>query len=339
MKIKDLNTRDKVVIIAEIGNNHEGSYSLAEDMIGLAVESGADAVKFQTFQTEHYVSVNDKERYKRLKSFELTFNEFEKLSNIAKELGILFISTPFDLESALFLNSIVDAIKISSGDNTFYPLIESVAETGKPIIMSTGLADIQQIMKSKTFIENLWAEKDIVQDLAILHCVSAYPVEAQYANLRAIQSLHKSLDCTVGLSDHTIGTTSAIASVALGARIIEKHFTIDKHFSDFRDHQISCDPQDMKLLVGSVREAEKMMGSGAKVAQLPEKDSAPLMRRSIVAKHSLSEGHVLKLDDITWVRPSGGLKPGEEQRIIGKRLSQAIKKGEKILIKHIVDNK
>jgi len=253
MKIKDINIRDKVLIIAEIGNNHEGSYSLAEDMIGLAEESGADAVKFQTFQTEHYLSVNDKERYKRLKSFELTFNEFEKLSNIAKELGILFISTPFDLESALFLNSIVDAMKISSGDNTFYPLIQSVAETGKPIIMSTGLVDIQQIMKSKTLIENIWAEKDIVQDLAILHCVSAYPVEAQYANLRAIQSLRESLDCTVGLSDHTIGTTSAIVSVALGARIIEKHFTIDKHFSDFRDHQISCDPQDMKQLVQSVR--------------------------------------------------------------------------------------
>lgn len=339
MKIKDINIKDKVLIIAEIGNNHEGSYSLAEDMIGLAEESGADAVKFQTFQTEHYVSVNDKERYKRLKSFELTFKEFEKLSNIAKELGILFISTPFDLESALFLNSIVDAMKISSGDNTFYPLIQSVAETGKPIIMSTGLVDIQQIMKSKTLIENIWAEKDIVQDLAVLHCVSAYPVEAQYANLRAIQSLRESLDCTVGLSDHTIGTTSAIASVALGARIIEKHFTLDKHFSDFRDHQISCDPQDMKQLVQSVREAEKMMGSGAKIAQLPEKDSSPLMRRSIVAKHSLSKGHKLKLGDITWVRPSGGLEPGEEHIIIGKRLSQSIEKGEKIIIKHIVDNK
>jgi len=204
--------------------------------------------------------------------------------------------------------------------------------------MSTGLADIQQIMKSKTLIENMWARKDIVQDLAILHCVSAYPVEAQFANLRAIQSLRESLDCTIGLSDHTIGRTSAIASVALGARIIEKHFTIDKHFSDFRDHQISCDPQDMKYLVQSVREAEKMMGSGAKVAQLPEKDLSPLMRRSIVAKHYLSKGHILELGDITWVRPSGGLEPGEEHRIIGKRLSQSIEKGEKIIIKHIVDN-
>ena len=338
MKIKEINTKEKVLIIAEIGNNHEGSFALAEKMIGLAAESGVDAVKFQTFQTEHYVSENDEERYKRLQSFELTFNEFEKLSNVAKKLGILFISTPFDLESAIFLNSIVDALKISSGDNNFYPLIEVIAATGKPIIMSSGLADIQQIMKSKTLIENIWAEKDIVQNLAILHCVSAYPVEPKYANLRAIQTLRESLDCTIGLSDHTLGTTAAIASVSIGARIIEKHFTIDKHFSDFRDHQISCDPQEMKQLVQSVREVEKMMGSGAKVPQLPEKDSSPLMRRSIVAKHSLSKGHVLKLSDITWVRPSGGLEPGEEQKIIGKRLNQVIEKGEKIIIKHIVNN-
>ena len=338
MKIKEINTKEKVLIIAEIGNNHEGSFALAEKMIGLAAESGVDAVKFQTFQTEHYVSENDEERYKRLQSFELTFNEFEKLSNVAKKLGILFISTPFDLESAIFLNSIVDALKISSGDNNFYPLIEVIAATGKPIIMSSGLADIQQIMKSKTLIENIWAEKDIVQNLAILHCVSAYPVEPKYANLRAIQTLRESLDCTIGLSDHTLGTTAAIASVSIGARIIEKHFTIDKHFSDFRDHQISCDPQEMKQLVQSVREVEKMMGSGAKVPQLPEKDSSPLMRRSIVAKHSLSKGHVLKLSDITWVRPSGGLEPGEEQKIIGKRLNQVKKKKKKIIIKHIVNN-
>jgi len=335
MKIREINTKEKVLIIAEIGNNHEGSYTLAEEMIGMAAEAGADAVKFQTFQTEYYVSANDIERYKRLKSFELTFKEFEKLSGIAKEVGVLFISTPFDLESALFLGSIVDAMKISSGDNCFYPLIETVAETGKPIIMSSGLADIHQIIKSKTLIEKIWAEKDIVENLAILHCVSAYPVEPGYANLRAIQTLCESLDCTIGLSDHTLGTNAAIVSVGLGARIIEKHFTIDKNFSDFRDHQISSDPKEMKQLVQSVREVEKMMGSGDKVAQLPEKDASPQMRRSIVVKHPLSKGHVLKLGDITWVRPSGGLKPGEEQRIIGKRLKEDIQKGEQITINHI----
>ena len=153
-------------------------------------------------------------------------------------VGILFISTPFDLESALFLNSIVDALKIASGDNNFYPLIEAIAETGEPIIMSTGFADIQQIIKSKTLIEKIWDQQDIVQDLAILHCVSAYPVELKYANLKAIQTLRESFDCTIGFSDHTLGINAAIVSVGLGARIIEKHFTLNKSFS--RAYQYTC---------------------------------------------------------------------------------------------------
>jgi sialic acid synthase SpsE len=338
LKIGNINTKEKVFIIAEIGNNHEGSYTLAEEMIGLAAEAGADAVKFQTFQTEYYVSVDDVERYKKLKSFELNYNEFEKLSRVAKGSGILFISTPFDLESALFLDSIVDALKIASGDNNFYPLIETAAETGKPIIMSTGLADIQQIMKSKTLIEKIWNQQNLVQDLAILHCVSAYPVEPKYANLQAIQTLIKSFDCTIGFSDHTLGVNAAIVSVGMGARIIEKHFTIDKHFSDFRDHQLSADLKEMKQLIQSIREVEKMLGSGDKVPQFPEKDSAIQVRRSIVAKHLLSEGHIIQWDDITWIRPGGGLDPGEEQRIIGKRLNQKVKKSGKILMKHISDD-
>jgi len=335
MKINKFNTKDKVLIIAEIGNNHEGDYTLAEEMIGIAAEAGVDAVKFQTFQTEHYVSANDKQRFNRLKSFELTFSEFKKLSHFAKSLGVLFISTPFDKESALFLNNVVDAMKISSGDNDFYPLIETVASTGKPVILSTGLADIYQIKKTKTFIEKTWALNNIVENLAILHCVSAYPVMPQYANLRAIQTLNESLNCTIGLSDHTLGINAAILSVALGARIIEKHFTIDKNFSDFRDHQISSDPKEMKHLVQRVREAELMMGSGNKIAQLPEKEALPQMRRSIIARYPLHKGQILKMEDITWVRPSGGLKPGEEQKVIGKRLKVDIKKGEQILINHL----
>jgi len=338
MKIQKFNTKEKVFIIAEIGNNHEGSYTLAEEMVGLAAETGADAVKFQTFKTEYYVSSDDAHRFKRLKSFELTYNEFEKLSVVAKGLGLSFISTPFDIESALFLNSIVDALKISSGDNNFYPLLETVAETGKPIIMSSGLTDIQQIVKSKKLIEKIWDQENIVQDIAILHCVSAYPVEPIFANLKAIQTLRKSLNCTIGLSDHTLGVNAAIASVGLGARIIEKHFTIDKHFSDFRDHHMSSDPNEMKQLIQSIREVEIMLGSGDKVLQLPEKDSALQMRRSIIAKYPLSKGHILQFDDITWVRPFGGLEPGEEQRIIGKRLNQDIQKGEKILINHISED-
>ena len=338
MQIQNFNTKEKVFIIAEIGNNHEGSYALAEEMIGLAADAGADAVKFQTFIPGRLVSAQQKERTHQLKKFQLSYNEFGKLAKVAKNQDVIFLSTPFDIDSVLFLNDVVPAFKIASGDNDFFPLIEVIAETGKPIMMSTGFADIQQIIKSKTLIEKIWTQQDIIQDLAILHCVSAYPVEPKFANLKAIQTLRESLDCTIGFSDHSLGTNAAIASVGLGSRIIEKHFTIDKHFSDFRDHQLSADPKEMKQLIQSVREVEKMLGSGDKVPQVPEIDSATQVRRSIVAKHPLSEGHIFQWDDITWIRPGGGLDPGEEQRIIGKRLNQDVQMGEKILMKHISDD-
>ena len=168
MKIKEFDTDKKVLIVAEIGNNHEGSYALAEEMIGLAAEAGADAVKFQTYKTEFYVSNSDVNRFNRLKRFELSFSEFEKLAKVAKENGLIFISTPFDLYSADFLAQIIDAYKISSGDNTFYPLIEKVAEKGKPVLISSGLVDYEQIKKSICLIEEIWERRSIKKELALL---------------------------------------------------------------------------------------------------------------------------------------------------------------------------
>ena len=339
MKINNFDTKEKVLIIAEIGNNHEGSYSLAEDLIGMASESGVDAVKFQTFKTEDYVSNSDKNRYDKLKSFELTHSQFEKLKKVAKGENLLFISTPFDIDSALFLSEIVDAIKIASGDNTFYPLIEEVAKISKPIILSSGLADMNQIIKAKKLIYDTWKNNNIKNQLAILHCVASYPVEPKYANLRAINTLINNLDCDVGYSDHTLGIHAASSAVALGAKIIEKHFTVDKNFSDFRDHQLSADPSEMKKMVKVIRGVEEMMlGSGEKVPQLSEKDSLILMRRSIVLKKSLSKGEVIQPDCISWVRPGGGIEPGGEDLIIGKRLNQDIKAGAKILTKYLDSN-
>ena len=335
MKIGKLDTDDKVIIIAEIGNNHEGSYTLAEEMIGLAAEVGADAVKFQTFQTEYYVSRKDRNRFDSLKKYELTQDEFERLSKVAKELGILFISTPFDINSALFLDRITDAIKISSGDNNFYPLIESAAQTGKPLLLSTGLADINQVLKSREKIETIWDNNNFNKNLAVLHCVSAYPVEPRFANLRAIRTLINTLDTTIGYSDHTIGVEAALLSVGLGAKIIEKHFTIDNNYSDFRDHQISADPEMMKKLINGVRKVEEMLGSGEKQLQLPEKDLLIQIRRSIVANHNLSKGDKIAFEDLTWIRPGGGLEPGEEYKLVGQVLNRDIDIGEPILLKHI----
>jgi len=335
VKIGNFDLDKKVLIVAEIGNNHEGDFHLAEDMIREAAKTGVGAVKFQTFRTEHYVSQKDEIRFKKLKSFELKYEQFEKLSKIANKEGLIFLSTPFDIESAIHLNSIVPAFKISSGDNNFYPLLEIVAGFGKPIILSSGLADINQIKKSKNFIEQVWEKKKIKQDIAILHCVTNYPVEPYEANLKAISTLKNKFDCTIGYSDHTIGIDAAVISFILGARIIEKHFTIDKNYSDFHDHKLSADPKDMKNLVKRIKEVSVLMGSGEKELQNSEKSIIKFLRRSIVASRDISRGEVIGKNDITWIRLDKGLPAGEERKILGKKTSKPIKMGEPIILDYL----
>jgi Sialic acid synthase len=245
MKISNLNTDDKVIIIAEIGNNHEGDFNIAVELIEAAAKSGVDCVKFQTFKTEHYVNKIQTERSERLKSFELSYEEFKDLSEISRQLGLAFISTPFDLESAKFLISICDAIKISSSDNIFYPLLKTVSRDPIPKIVSTGLANFQEVIKLVSYFDSDF--------LALLHCVSAYPVPENQINLSYIHKLSLELNCTVGYSDHSLGIDASALAVACGARKIEKHFTLDNNFSDFQDHKISSDPNEMMQLVKRIR--------------------------------------------------------------------------------------
>lgn len=327
MKIGEFDLAQDVLVIAEIGNNHEGNYSLAEDMIGLAAEAGAGAVKFQTMVPEKLVSIKQKDRIEQLRKFQFSYYQFEKLCQVARQNNIMFLSTPFDLESAQFLNSLVPAFKIASGDNNFFPMIKVIAETGKAIILSAGLTDLQQINQTKEFIERIWSSKDIIQELAILHCIVSYPTSLQEANLQSISQLRK-LGTTVGYSDHTLGIEAAVLSVALGARIIEKHFTIDKHYSDFRDHQLSADPKEFANLVKRVREVQEMLGINEKKVMNTEKANLENVRRSIVASRDLKQGNILKWEDLNWVRPGGGFQPGQEKDIIGKILIRSVKQGE-----------
>ena len=328
MMIGDFDTNGKAMIVAEIGNNHQGSYTLAEEMIGRAAEAGADAVKFQTFRTELYVSSTDRSRFEMLKQFELTEKEFKKLKKVSDECGVVFLSTPFDIESAKFLNTIVPAFKIASGDNTFYPLIDAIAGFGKPIILSSGLADLPMLLYTKSFIEQIWNKNAVVQNLVVLHCVCSYPVPPDEANLAAIRVLRKELGCDIGYSDHTFGVEAAAISVALGAKIVEKHFTLDKNYSDFRDHKLSADPQEMRQLVERIRFIETLMGSGEKMLQPCEKAIHEQVRRSIAAVKNLKAGHFLQIQDITWVRPAGEFVPGQEAFVLGKSLKYDVPKGE-----------
>ena len=344
MRIGQLDTDERVLIVAEIGNNHEGSYRLAEELIGLAAEAGADAVKLQTIVPEKLVSALQAERIRQLKKFQLSYDEFERLSRVAGEHRVLFLSTPFDLDSARFLAPLVPAFKIASGDNNFFPLIEVLARSGKPIIMSAGLADLAEVRRSADFIRDIWGESGVDPGLAILHCVASYPTRPEDANLRAIKQLQE-LGVTVGYSDHTLGIEAAVVglllvglaveaavlSVGLGARIIEKHFTKAKDHSEFHDHRLSADPAELAALVRGVRQAEVMLGQGPKRLLQSERAVLAAARRSIVAARDLEPGTVLTSGDLTWVRPGGGLAPGREREVLGRTLTKPLREGTMIL--------
>jgi N,N'-diacetyllegionaminate synthase len=327
MKIGNFDTDNKVFIIAEIGNNHEGDFGLALEMIDAAAEAGTNAVKFQTITPNRLVRPSDINRLAQLEKFSFKPDQFAKLKERADKNQVLFLSTPFDLEVLEWLDDLVPAFKISSGDNNFWPLIQRVAECAKPLMLSLGLGEIKQAIKLKSFIENNWLNKAIESPgLALLHCVVSYPTPDDQAFLGNIASI-KQLQVTPGYSDHTIGTKAAELSVACGARIIEKHFTLDKHYSDFRDHKLSADPKDLKVLCSSVRHVEKLLGSSESFMQECEKGNKEAVRRSISTKHDMEAGQTVSFEDLCWLRPGDGLSPGLEDSVIGKKLGVPVAQG------------
>lgn len=329
MRIANVDLDRDVLLIAEIGNNHEGSLTLAEEMLGRAAEAGAHMVKFQTMVPEYFQQSSDTARLDRLRGFCLPDEAWGKLARLAENMGVGFMSTPLDLTSARLLDPLVSAFKIASGDNNFLPLLDEVAGFGKPLILSCGLADLADIRLARAVIEQRWIADGVAPGLALLHCVTAYPVPAAQANLGAITALKAAFpELTIGYSDHTLGIEAAVASVAMGAHIVEKHFTIDKNQSDYRDHQLSADPAEFAALVRRVAEMREFMGNGAKVAQAAEAELAPAVRRSIAAGRDLPAGYVLTWEDLIWVRPGSGLRPGEERRVLGHRLRHPVKLGE-----------
>jgi len=305
----------KTFIVAEIGNNHEGSFELACKLINKAKEAGVDAVKFQTFDTKDYVNLKDIKRFKRLKNFELTKEEFYKLSLLAKNNNLKFISTPFDIKSATFLNKIVDCFKISSGDNNYYQLIEQVLKFKKNTIISTGLLNFKDTINLYKFIKKLKFNNSKV---AFLHCVSSYPVKDEEANLLSISFLKKNFPLTIGYSDHTLGINAAIVASVLGAKIIEKHFTLDNNYSKFRDHQLSLNPVNMKHLVNSIRSVEYMMGKKKKFIQSCEKKNIFSMRRSLYLSKNIKKNSKINFKDVSIVRPYKFLEPIDLDKVVGK---------------------
>ena len=265
------------------------------------------------------------------RKFKFTLEQFAKLKEYSDDQKIIFLSTPFDVESTGFLDPLVPAFKISSGDNNYWSLIECVASTEKPIILSTGMASFEDIRKTKEFIESCWRTRGIDQELIILHCVSLYPTPPALANLQTIPFLIEKLGGIVGFSDHTIGIEAPVLAVGLGARVIEKHFTLDKNFSDFPDHAISMDPRDLEDLVRRVNETKSLLGNYGLKIEEKQNEIAKIARRSIVAKNDLPAGTILEWAHLDWVRPGDGLPPGKEGQLLGKTLKRDILHGHFIM--------
>jgi N,N'-diacetyllegionaminate synthase len=326
MRIAAHDLAEKILVVAEIGNNHEGNFEVACRMLDAAADAGVDAVKFQTFQTRLFTSQADPARFERLSKFELSQDQFAQLERRARARGLIFLSTPLDLVSARFLEPLVDVLKVASGDNDFWPLIAQICATGKPLIISTGLADLAHVARVADFVRAAGAG----DRLAFLHCVCAYPAPPGEVNLRAIPRMAAELGVPVGWSDHTLGPDACLAAAAIGARIIEKHFTLDKNFSSFRDHQLSADPAEMRLIVDGVRRVEQLLGMPEKRIQPSEEANQRAARRSIAAAAPLARGHRIRAEDLIWVRPAIALPPGNESRLIGRALCRDVAAGEAI---------
>lgn len=322
-------------IIAEAGVNHNGSLALARELVDVAVEAGCDAVKFQTFKTEKVVSPvapkatyqmettgGEESQMEMVRKLELPFDAFRELHRYCIEKGILFLSTPFDYESADFLAELpMPAFKIPSGEITNLFFLEHIARKGRPLIVSTGMATMEEVAVA---VETVRAAGN--HQMVLLQCVSNYPADPASMNLRAMRTLEDAFGVAAGLSDHTVGTEVAFAAVALGACVIEKHFTTS-HDLQGPDHRASLEPHELVKLVKGIRNVEAALGDGVKRPAAEELNTADVARRSLVAARFIPAGAVLTADMLDILRPGTGLPPAMRSQVVGRCLQHDIEDG------------
>ncbi len=333
-------TDDRVYVIAEAGVNHNGRMDLATKLIDVAAASGADAVKFQTFKLSSVVSPDAPlAEYQKantgqsgsmgdmLKDLELSYGQFETLDAYARKAGITFLSTAFDVESAIFLDRLgVPLLKLPSGELTNPTLVRAVGRCNRPTIVSTGMADLGDIEQALG-----WLAEEKCHDLALLHCVSDYPADPADANLAAMDTMRAAFGLPVGWSDHTLGDTVAIAAVARGARIVEKHFTLDINLPG-PDHLASLDPDALKRMVNNIRITESAIGKGRKMPTPREREVAKAARRSVAAARAIEANCEIVADDIEFLRPGTGIAPADAHLVIGRKLKHPLVHGALIAL-------
>jgi len=330
----------KVKIILEAGINHNGSLNLAKKMVDVAAKSGADFIKFQTFKTDFLVTKNAKRarysvknfkkkltQYQMLKKFELSEKDHHILIKYCKKKNINFLSSPFSIESFNFLNKLkVDTIKIPSGEITNLPFLRHIGKHKKKIVISTGMSYLNEVNEAlKILVKSGTAKKNIT----VLHCNTEYPSPFKDINLKAMLTIKKKLKVKIGYSDHSLGTIVPIAATALGASIIEKHFTLNKKLSG-PDHKASLSPSEVYEMVNEIRATEKILGSNIKKPTSSEKKNKIPARKSIVAKNFIKKGDKFTEDNLTTKRPGNGISPMNWNRIIGKKSKKNYKKDDLI---------
>jgi N-acetylneuraminate synthase/N,N'-diacetyllegionaminate synthase len=326
-----------VFVIAEAGVNHNGEPELAHLLARAAADAGADAVKFQTFDAERLASEDspkavyqlettdpDESQRQMLRSLQLPEAEYEPLARFCGELGIVFLSTPFDELSADLLEPLVPAFKLGSGEVTNLPLLRHVAGKGKPVILSTGMSDLAEVQAAVAVMRRAGDPP-----LVLMHCVSSYPAPASAANLRAILTMAEATSLPVGFSDHTEGLEASLAAVALGACMIEKHFTLDRSMNG-PDHHASLEPTDLRRLIAGIREVETALGDGEKQPQDVELANRDIVRRSLTATRSIAAGEEITAGLLISLRPAGGISPMDLDRVTGRVAAREIAAGERI---------
>ena len=327
-------------IIAEAGVNHNGSLELAKNLVDKAKEAGADCVKFQTFIASQIVSknavkadyqkkqtANSESQHEMLKKLELSFDDFIDLHNYCKQIDIEFLSTAFDFESIDFLNQLgMQVWKIPSGEITNLPYLIKIAKLNKKVILSTGMSTMREIEDAVNILKDHGAS-----ELIILHCTTEYPTPYEDVNLNAMLAIKEKFGYEVGYSDHTMGIEVPIAAVALGAKVIEKHFTLDRTM-DGPDHKASLEPSELKTMVDAIRNIELSMGTGIKEPADSEKKNIAIARKSIVANRSIKKGDILTETNLTVKRPGDGISPMKWFEIIGTKAIRDFEEDELIEI-------
>ena len=315
-----------VYIIAEAGVNHNGSFNLACKLVDAAKEAGVDCIKFQTFKSQNLVSHNaqkadyqknttgDGSQVDMLKKLELSYDEFIKLKEYCDKVGVCFLSTPFDFDSIGFLNSLdMPFWKIPSGEITNYPYLVALAKTGKPVVMSTGMCEMAEIQEAIDVLK-----ENGTKEIKLLHCNTEYPTPFEDVNLYAMHTMRESFNLEVGYSDHTKGIEVPIAAVALGATIIEKHFTLDRNMEG-PDHKASLEPDELVKMVASIRNIEHALGTGDKAPSPSEKKNITVARKSIVAARNIKAGDIFTIENVTVKRPGTGISPMRWNEVLGTK--------------------